>query len=192
MFTRLVQPSALAEANSCTRLAPLRRPVQRARCRALFSGARSGIGTGILRPRFSPMFVVFRIWNLPVPFSFSPWLRASAPQVGRPFAFRLTTFASSFLALLCCCPGEFLLELLHCLSFESRLSFEEPPRFLFHLLETFFIFGARFPVVSTSPQLLTLLTRELLPHRSFIVPCCLDEEVECLVSQGCCFLGSRG
>ena len=54
--------------------------------------------------------------------------------------------------------GEFLLELLPCLSFESRLSFEEPPRFLFHLLETFFIFGACFPVVSTSPKLLTLLS----------------------------------
>ena len=46
-----MQPSALAEANSGTRLAPLRRPVQRARCRAHFSGARSGIGTGILGPR---------------------------------------------------------------------------------------------------------------------------------------------
>ena len=53
-------------------------------------------------PIFSPMFVVFGSWSLPVPFSFSPWLPASAPQVGRPFAFRLTTFASSFLALLCC------------------------------------------------------------------------------------------
>ena len=74
--------------------------------------------------------------------------------------------------------GEFFLELLPYLSFESRLSFEEPPRFLFHLLETLFIFGACFPVVSTSLQLLTLLT-----HRSFIFPCCFDEEVECLVSR---------
>ena len=46
-----MQPSALAEANSDTRLAPLRRPVQRARCRAHFSGARGGIGTGILGSR---------------------------------------------------------------------------------------------------------------------------------------------
>ena len=58
--------------------------------------------------------------------------------------------------------------------------------------ETLFIFGACFPVVSTSSQLLTRLTCELLPHRSFIFPGCLDEEAECLVNQGCCFLGSRG
>ena len=111
--------------------------------------------------------------------------------------FRLTTFVSSslFFVVARCVPdltGEFLLELLPCLSFESRPSFEDPPHFLFHLLETLFIFGACFPVVSTSSQLLTLLTCELLPHRSFIFPLCLDEEADCLVNQGCCFLGSRG
>ena len=57
-----MQPSALAEANSGTKLAPLRRSVQRARCRAHFSGARSGIGTGILGPR---IFSHFRcLWEL--------------------------------------------------------------------------------------------------------------------------------
>ena len=116
------------------------------------------------------LFVVFGSWNLPVPFSFSPWLRVSAPQVGRPFALLHHLF-SLFSVVARCVP-----DLRVSSSSNSSLVFrlKEPPRFLFHLLETFFIFGACFPVVSTSSQLLTRLTRELLPHRSFIFPCSLQ------------------
>ena len=115
------------------------------------------------------MFVVFGSWNLPVPFSFFPWLRASLLRLDDPLHFTLPLLhhlLSLFSVVARCVPdltGEFLLELLPCLSFESRLSFEEPPRFLFHVLETLFIFHVCFPVVSTSPQLFMLLTCELLP-----------------------------
>ena len=46
-------------------------------------------------------------WNPPVSFSFSPWSRVSAPLVGRPSAFRLTTLAPSSLTLFCSCSWHF-------------------------------------------------------------------------------------
>ena len=78
-----------------------------------------------------------------------------------------TTFSRSFLLLSSAflnLAGEFLFEHLPCLPFEPWHPFEEPPCFLLRLSEALFFLGTCFPVVPTSSQLITLLTRELLSH----------------------------
>ena len=117
----------------------------------------TAMGRRLLVPGAFPMLGAFGSWNLPVPFSFSPWPRVSTPLVQRPSAFHLTTSVAR------CVPDlarKFLLELLPRLPFEPLLSFEEPPRFLLRPLETLFFFGACFPVLSTAPQLLETCSRE--------------------------------
>ena len=138
----------MAEANSCTKLAPLRRPVQRARCRAHFSGARSGIGTGILGPRiFSHVRCLWELESSCSIFvlSLASCLRSSGWTI---LCSSLDHFCIIFSRSSLLLPGVFLTLRVSsstnstlCLSLESRLSFEEPPRFLFHLLETLFIFS---------------------------------------------------
>ena len=153
--------------------------VQQARCRTHFSGARSGIGTGILGPHvFSH---VRRIWELEPSSSIFVLSLASCIRSSGWTTLRIsldhscTIFSRSPLLL----PSVFL-TLRVSSSSNSSLVFRLPPP------------SSSARAFQWSRLRLTLLTRELLPHRSFIFPCCLDEEVECLVNQGCCFLGSRG
>ena len=106
-FSRLVQFAALSEANSSTRFVSTEETSAASSTSTLTSelislAQRAAMGRGSSVPVFSPMLVVFGIWNLLVQLSFSPWPRVSAPLVGWPFAFPLTTFAPPSLALLCC------------------------------------------------------------------------------------------
>ena len=169
--------------------------MQRARCRAHFSGARGGIGTGILGSRiFSHVRCLWELESSCSIFvlSLTSCLRSSGWAT---FCISLDHFCIIFSRSPLLLPGVFL-TLRVSSSSNSSLVFRLNPGCLSKSLHaSSFIFwkrsssSARFPVVSTSPQLLTHLTRELLPHRSFIFPCCLDEEVECLVSQGCYHFG---
>ena len=173
--------------------------MQRARCRAHFSGARSGIGigTGILGPR---IFSHVRcLWELESSCSIFVLSLASCLRVGRLLCISLDHFCIIFSRSSLLLPGVFL-TLRASSSSNSSLVFRLNPGCLSKSLHaSSFIFWKRssssaraFQLVSTLSQLLTLLTRALLSHRSFIFPRCLDKEAECLVNQGCSFLGSRG
>ena len=75
---------------------------------------------------------------------------------------------------------------------EAPLPPEELPRFLLLVVDAMLLVRACSPVVTTPPQVLTLLVHELSPHQNLIFAGCLDVETNCLVKRDCGFLGSHG